>query len=82
MQVIPGIDLWGNFAVSARGIYFGPPEKGEILYFDFSSRRMREVAKIDKPLQFGLSATADGQFIISTQTDRENDELLVVEDFR
>jgi Tol biopolymer transport system component len=80
-QVIPGIDLWGNFTVTERGIYFVPSEKGSIRFFDFGSRRVHEVAKIDKPVQFGLSATADGQFVLFTQTDRETDELMLVENF-
>ena len=81
-QVIPGIDLWGNFAVTEKGIYFVPAEKGTIQFYDFATRRVHIIAKINKPLQFGLNATDDGQSVIYTQMDRQMDELMLVDNFR
>ena len=82
VPVIPGIDAWGNFAVTERGIYFVPPEKGTIQFYDFATRQAKIVAKVDKPLDFGLDATQDGRFVLYTQRDRETDELLLVDHFR
>ena len=81
VQVIPAIDTWGNFAVTERGIYFVPPEKGTIEFYDFATRQARTVAKADKPLDFGLDATPDGRFVVYAQTDRNTDELLLVDNF-
>lgn len=81
-QVIPAIDTWGNFAVTEHGIYFVPPEKGVIQFYDFATRHAKTVAKADKPLDFGLDATEDGRFVLYTRKDRESDELLLVDHFR
>jgi Tol biopolymer transport system component len=81
VQVTPGIDLWGNFAVVDSGIFFVPKEKGAIQFFDFATRQVKTIAKVDKPITFGLTATADGRTVLYTQTDREIDELILVEDF-
>ncbi len=82
VRVIPGIDTWGNFAVVERGIYFAPPEKGSIQFYDFSTRLIKTIAKIRTLLDFGLDATRDGHFVVYTQRDRESDELLLVDNFR
>jgi Tol biopolymer transport system component len=80
-RVIPAIDAWGNFAVADRGIYFVPPQRGAIQFYDFATRQVKSVARIAKPLAFGLTATADGRTILFTQTDSEISELILVENF-
>jgi Tol biopolymer transport system component/serine/threonine protein kinase len=80
-RVILSIDSFGNFAVADHGIYFVPPQKGTIQFYDFATRLVKSVARIEKPLAFGLTATADGRTILFAQTDREVSELILVENF-
>jgi hypothetical protein len=82
VQVISGIDSWGNFAVTDAGVYFVPPEEGEIRFYDFATQKSSTVRKIDKQLDFGLTATRDGKHVLYTQLDRETSELVLVEKFR
>ncbi len=80
--VTPAVSTWGNFAVTERGIPFVPADDNTIVFYDFATRQTKTIAKIDKPLGFGLDATPDGRFVVYTQTDRDTDELLLVDHFR
>ena len=81
-RVIPAIENWGNFAVTERGIYFVAPDSQSIQFYDFASEQTKTVAKSEKVLDFGLDATRDGRFVMYTQTDRNTNELLLVDHFR
>ena len=80
--VIPAVETWGDFAVTDRGIYFVPPDEPTIQFYDFATRQVKTIERIDKPLGFGLDATPDGRFLVYTQADRDTDELLLVDNFR
>jgi Tol biopolymer transport system component len=81
-QVIPHIDTWGNFAVVDRGIYFVPPDKASIEFYEFATRQTKAVAKPGKVVEFGLTATADSRFVAYAQTDQDSNELMLVDNFR
>lgn len=81
-RVIPAIETWGNFAVTERGIYFVAPDSQSIQFYDFASKQTKTVAKSEKVLDFGLDATRDGRSVMYTQTDRNTNELLLVDHFR
>jgi len=44
-------------------------------------RRRQPVCTLEKPPSFGLTATADGETVVFPQTDRDRNELVLVENF-
>jgi dipeptidyl aminopeptidase/acylaminoacyl peptidase len=80
--VIPSVAAWGNFAMADRGIYFVPAEKREIQFFDFATHQVKTVWKPEKPPAFGLDVTHDGRSLFYSRTDRDINELILVENFK
>jgi Tol biopolymer transport system component/DNA-binding winged helix-turn-helix (wHTH) protein len=77
--------LWStlNWTVVSGGIYFVPAESPKsIHYFDFKSKRAHEVFKVDKDFGFGLSVSGDGHWILYSQMDEENRDIMLVEHLR
>jgi eukaryotic-like serine/threonine-protein kinase len=81
---------WSAWTVVEQGIYFVTAEKLErpaIEFFSFTTGRVAEVAALTKPFRpwtnpQGLSVSADGRWILYTQADREEMDIMLVEDFR
>jgi Tol biopolymer transport system component/serine/threonine protein kinase len=81
---------WSAWTVVEQGIYFVTAEKLErpaIEFFNFSTGRVTEVAALTKPFRpwtnpQGLSVSADGRWILYTQSDREEMDIMLVENFR
>jgi len=74
--------LWNteNWTVVSGGIYFVPRESPKsIHYFDFKSKRAHEIFKVDKDFGPGLSVSGDGHWILYSQMDEENSDILLVE---
>ncbi len=56
-----------------------------IRYFDFQTRKTTQVGTIrqDVPRSFaGMSATRDGRWLLITQTDRADSDLMLIENFQ
>jgi Tol biopolymer transport system component/DNA-binding winged helix-turn-helix (wHTH) protein len=77
--------LWGtpNWTVVSGGIYYVPAESlKSIYYFDFKSKRAHEIFKADKYFGTGLSVSGDGHWILYSQMDEENTDIMLVEHLR
>lgn len=71
------------FAVTRDGIYFVPEAAPQtVAYFDFATKRVRDVFKVDKTLEDGLSVSPDGRFILFSQDDEQNSDIMFVNQFR
>jgi len=76
-----------SFAVSGDGIYFVARAPGDVagrslLHCDFESKDIRTVLKFDRPVGAGLSLSPDGRFLLFTQTDHSESDLVLVENFQ
>jgi Tol biopolymer transport system component/DNA-binding winged helix-turn-helix (wHTH) protein len=85
-MVSPGMvpRMWASWALGKNGIYFIPesPESSpSIDYFDFSTRQIQHVAALNG-YPFWLSVTSDGKSALFDQTDRDESNIIVVENFR
>jgi Tol biopolymer transport system component/DNA-binding winged helix-turn-helix (wHTH) protein len=79
MPAIASERLW---AVVRDGIYFVPDAAPRtVAYFDFATERVRDIFKIDKDFDQGLSVSPDGRYILFSQVDEENSDILLVEQF-
>jgi Tol biopolymer transport system component/serine/threonine protein kinase len=81
---------WSAWTVVEAGIYFLTAEDlshPSIEFFSFTTGRVTEVGRLTKPFQYwtnpvGLSLSPDGRWILYTQTDRQDNDIMLVENFR
>lgn len=82
MPLLKDADLW---TVVPGGIYFVPADSPHsIHYFDLSSRRVRRVAEVDRDFNSangGLSVSPDGRWILYSQVDDVNSDIMLVDHF-
>jgi len=88
---IPGFSEavpWGQWAVSEPGIYFvrleASSSRSHIEFFSFATRQVTEIATLEKKIVGGpsLSVSSDGRRILFAQIDRNDSDLVFVENFR
>ena len=83
-----GAGLWRSWAVSEQGIYFATaetPNRPILEFFSFATRQVTLVATFDKPISSrvtGLSASRDGRWIVYTQIDHQNSDIMLMQGFR
>jgi Tol biopolymer transport system component len=81
---------WGAWTVVEQGIYFITAEQfahPAIEFFSFTTGRVTAVAALAKPFRpwtnpEGLSVSPDGRWIVFTQEDRADTDIMLVENFR
>ena len=76
---------WGQWAVLDKGIYFITAEtRATIEFFNFATRQITQIATPEKKVFGGpsLSVSADGGWILYVQIDRNDSDLMLVENFR
>jgi Tol biopolymer transport system component/DNA-binding winged helix-turn-helix (wHTH) protein len=79
---IPPVASENLWSVVSGGIYFVPADTPRSLcYFDFSSRKIREVFHIEKNFGGGLSVSPDGRWLLYSQVDEENGDIMIVDHF-
>ncbi len=75
-----------SYSVARDGIYFVPkrePKSGDSIQFlNTTTRNIRRIATIEKPVDFGLTVSPDRRWILYTQADQAGSDLMLVEDFR
>jgi len=80
----PGPDNWGNWAVSKDAIYFIESKRGAksvIERLDLETKRISQVATLERPSFYGLTVSP-GKSIIFSQPDREEHDLVLTKLFR
>jgi Tol biopolymer transport system component/DNA-binding winged helix-turn-helix (wHTH) protein len=73
------------FAVVARGIYFFPGGNNPaVRCFNFATRKIETVAKVEEEIMYGLSVSPDSRWLLYTARGNEHYEsdLMLVEKFR
>jgi hypothetical protein len=83
VEGVPPVRFWGNWAVTQAGIYFVPADAVHSLrYFDFATKQIRPVFEVQKDFSAGFSVSPDGRWMLYSQLDEENSDLMLVEHFR
>jgi len=89
--VLESLQYWGWWALAPKGVYFlEQPEsprhaKVRLKFLDLASKRITELATLDKPVSPHISTIAvswDGLHLLYTQMDREGSDIMLVENFR
>jgi Tol biopolymer transport system component len=82
MPPLKDASLW---TVVRRGIYFVPADAPRsIRYFDLSTRQVRHITDVDRDFNStngGLSVSPDGRWLLYSQVDQKNSDILFVNNF-
>ena len=81
----PGI--WGGsgWPLVEDGVYFIDRDSRTIRFFNFNTRKVQEIARLEKPpWPFGNTpaVSPDGRYILYTQMDQQESDIMLVENFR
>ena len=80
---LPQVNNWNAWTTVHGGIYFVPVGLPDSLrYYDFASREIRDVLKLQKDFSDGLSISPDGRYLLYSQLDDLNSDIMVVENYR
>jgi Tol biopolymer transport system component/DNA-binding winged helix-turn-helix (wHTH) protein len=75
-----------TFAVGNNGIYFcTKPERSvgwSIRVLDFATGNVKLIANTERPVSVGLSVSPDERWVLYSQVDQEESDLMLVENFR
>jgi len=76
---------WGQWAVLDQGIYFINAETHPTIeFFSFATGQATQIAQLEKRVLGGpsLAVSSDGRWILYVQVDRNDTDLMLVENFR
>jgi Tol biopolymer transport system component len=84
-QVLESV-VKGAFALVSEGIYFIPRADSagrySIQFFNFVTKKIRSFPTIERPVGQYLSVSPDGRWILYSQIDQSESDLMLVENFR
>jgi Tol biopolymer transport system component/DNA-binding winged helix-turn-helix (wHTH) protein len=79
---MPAIEDANEWTLVSGGIYFVPSDKPKsLLFYDFSTKKTRQVFSIEKNFAAGLSISPDGRYLLFSQIDEENSNIMLVDHF-
>jgi hypothetical protein len=65
------------------GIYFSPQDNPRsISFYDFATKHTREIFRVDKDLADGMTVAPDGRYMLYSQIDENNADIMLVDHFR
>ena len=80
---MPKISDEARWAVMPDGIYFSPQgNPRSICFYDFATQHTREIFRADKDLSEGISVSPDGRYLLYSQEDENNSDIMLVNNFR
>jgi Tol biopolymer transport system component/DNA-binding winged helix-turn-helix (wHTH) protein len=80
---MPGIYSNQQWTVGPAGIYFTSQSAPRtVCFYDFATRKTREVFKADHDFSDGMSVSPDGGYLLYTQMDESNSDIMLVNNFR
>ena len=98
VQIVPGVESYDLFCVTAKGVFFipPPPAANTIQFLDAASGKRstlttldrqgvgayRGPAVFDRPVAGGLAVSPDSTYVVWSQVDRSTFNLMLVEGFR
>ena len=80
---MPKISDEAQWALMPDGIYFSPQDNPRsISFYDFATRHTREIFRADKDLSKGISLSPDRRYMLYSQIDESNSDIMLVNNFR
>ncbi|HEY1203063.1 MAG: protein kinase [Bryobacteraceae bacterium] len=84
VEVVPRLQQWSSFGVTAKGVYFMPDTR-TIRFLDLGSGRVSTLATLEKEKEVrygGLCVSPGDRFVVWSQDDRSTSEVMLVDNFR
>jgi Tol biopolymer transport system component/DNA-binding winged helix-turn-helix (wHTH) protein len=84
----PERGFWAYWALVEKGIYYIRSDGKDhfmIEFFDFTTRKAKLIAPLEKiptPWEKGFAVSADGNWLLYSQLDQHNSDIMLVENFR
>ena len=79
---MPNLSVEHQWAVVTSGIYFVPQTAPRtICFYDFATGHTREIFKADRELSDGISVSPDGRYMLYSQLDENNSNIMLVNNF-
>jgi len=80
---MPKISDESQWTLVHDGIYFAPQDNPRsVSFYDFATKHTRELFKVDKDPNAGMSVSPDGRYMLYSQIDESNAGIMLVEHFR
>ena len=80
---MPNLSVEHQWTVVTSGIYFVPQTAPRtICFYDFATGHTREIFKTDRELSDGISVSPDGRYMLYSQLDENNSNIMLVNNFR
>jgi len=80
---LPPVKLDSLWTIAPGGIYFVPADSPRSLrYFNFATKQIRRIFEIQKDFNRGLSVSPDGRWVLYSQLDEVNSDIMLVHHFR
>jgi hypothetical protein len=84
--VLEQVAFWDTFAMGNQGIYFFPrldiSGGSHLDFFDFATGKIKTIANVEKPWNYGLAVSPDGRYILYSRIDQQDSDVMLVENFR
>jgi len=81
-EAAPQMLNWTLWQLTARGIYFVPHEAPRTMrFFDFATRKSRDVFTLDRDFDDGISVSPDGRYMLYSQSDEVNADIMVMDKY-
>jgi Tol biopolymer transport system component len=82
VEGLPSILNANLWTVVEGGIYFVPADAPRSLrYFDFASGKVRKIFQLEKDFAAGLSVSPNGRWLLYSQIDQQNSDILLIDHF-
>ncbi len=79
-EPMPPLLQWTLWQVVPGGIYFVPNDAPKTMrYFDLASHKVKDVFTLEKDFDDGMSVSPDGRYILYSQTDELNEEIMLMD---
>jgi Tol biopolymer transport system component/DNA-binding winged helix-turn-helix (wHTH) protein len=83
VEGLPVVDDSTLWTVVAGGIYFVPNETHlSVQYYEFGTRRIREIFKVEKEFGEGLSISPDGRYFVYSLNERQDSDIMLIDHFQ
>jgi Tol biopolymer transport system component/DNA-binding winged helix-turn-helix (wHTH) protein len=84
-EEVPGMPKLADqsqWVVTKEGIYFTSQDRPRAVYFyDFATRQTREVFTAENDLNYGMSISPDGRYLLYSQINESSASIMLVNDF-
>jgi WD40 repeat protein len=79
---MPNVSFEHRWMIASDGIYFvsqSPPHT--ISFYDFSTQKTRDIFKTDRDLDAGIFISPDGRYLLFSQLDENDSNIMLVSNF-